>query len=361
MSEWTQRLLVWFERHQRQMPWRDDPRPYYIWLSEIMLQQTQVETVIPYFQRFIQAFPDVQALAAAEQQSVLKLWQGLGYYARARNLHKAARAIVEQHDGRLPQDVGELQKLPGFGSYTAAAVSSIAFDRPVPVVDGNVLRVFSRFWGIATDIRQPHVRLELQSRLEPFVATVPPAAFNQAVMELGALLCRPTSPHCSVCPLAMDCVAYVQGRTAELPVKSKRQPVPHHQIAVGIIWKEDKILIGRRRQDQMLGGLWAFPGGKQRPGESLMETVRRQVAAETGLQVRVDYPYCTVQHGYTHFKITLTAFRCAWIQGEAQPLTTDALHWVCLPELDAYPLPRVNLKVIEAVCDYERMQGNAGV
>ena len=155
MAHWTTRLLAWFAAHQRQMPWRDDPRPYYIWLSEAMLQQTQVETVIPYFQRFIRAFPDVRALAAAEQQTVLKLWEGLGYYARARHLHKAAQVLVEQYNGQLPQDVQELQKLPGFGPYTAAAVSSIAFGQPVPVVDGNVLRVCCRLWGIETDIRHP--------------------------------------------------------------------------------------------------------------------------------------------------------------------------------------------------------------
>jgi A/G-specific adenine glycosylase len=358
MSDWTQRLLEWFEHHQREMPWRDNPHPYHVWLSEVMLQQTQVETVIPYFQRFIQAFPDVQALAAADQQMVLKLWEGLGYYSRARNLHKAAQVVVDQYGGELPRDIRELHKIPGFGPYTVAAVSSIAFGLPVPVVDGNVLRVFCRFWGIEIDIRQPRARVELQSRLEPFVSPGSPAAFNQAIMELGALVCRPRSPRCGGCPLAADCVAYQEGRTAELPVKSKRKPVPHHQIAVGIIWKDGKILIGRRRQDRMLGGLWEFPGGKQKLGESLAETVYREVAEETGLQVRVDHPYCKVNHAYTHFKITLTAFCCEWTTGDAKPLTTDELCWAGLRELDAYPFPKANTKVLEAVRDYERMQRN---
>jgi A/G-specific adenine glycosylase len=207
-------LLEWFIKNQRPMPWRDDPQPYYVWLSEVMLQQTQVETVIPYFQRFVQAFPDVQALAAAEQQTVLKRWEGLGYYARARHLHKAAQAVVEQYNGELPQNVHDLQKLPGFGPYTAAAVSSIAFDQPVPVVDGNVLRVGCRFWGIATDIRHPRARTELQSRLQPFVSAMSPGVFNQALMELGALICRPQSPRCHGCPLAADCVAYQNRRVA---------------------------------------------------------------------------------------------------------------------------------------------------
>jgi A/G-specific adenine glycosylase len=355
MADWSKRLLEWFASHQRPMPWRDTPRPYYVWLSEVMLQQTQVETVIPYFQRFIKAFPDVRALAAAEQQTVLKLWEGLGYYARARHLHKAAQVIVDQYDGKLPQHVDDLRQLPGFGPYIAAAVSSIAFGQPVPVVDGNVLRVCSRFWGIETDIRHPRARTELQARLLPCVSTVPPGAFNQALMELGALICRLQSPRCSVCPLAEDCVAYAQHRTTELPVRSKRKPAPHAHIAVGIIWKDGNVLIARRRQEQMLGGLWVFPGGKQRSGESLAETVYREAAEATGLQVRVDYPYCQVQHTYTHLHITLTAFHCTWMGGDATPLTSDELRWVGLQELNAYPFPKVNLKVLEAVRQHEHL------
>jgi A/G-specific adenine glycosylase len=359
MTEWTQRLLDWFTQYQRRMPWRDEPQPYGVWLSEVMLQQTQVETVIPYFRRFIEAFPTVQDLAAADQQEVLKLWEGLGYYSRARNLHKAAKVVVEQYGGELPQDADALQTIPGFGPYTSAAVSSIAFGRPVPVVDGNVLRVFCRFWGIEDDIRQPYVKAELQARLEPFIKQTPPSTFNQAMMELGALLCRPKAPRCASCPLAPDCVARRDHRTAELPVKSKRKPVPHYPVAVGVIWKAGKVLIGRRRQHQMLGGLWEFPGGKQTSEEPLTETLKRKIISETGLQVRIDSPYCQVHHGFTHFKITVTAFRCEWQGGTEQPMATDELRWVTLDELDAYPLPKAAIKIAEAVRNYERMQGNA--
>ena len=359
MAEWTQRLLDWFEQHQRWMPWRETPQPYFVWLSEVMLQQTQVETVIPYFQRFVEAFPTVQTLAAADQQEVLKLWEGLGYYSRARNLHKAAKVVAEQYGGELPQDADALQTLPGFGPYTSAAVSSIAFGRPTPVVDGNVLRVFCRFWGIENDIRQPQVKAELQSRLQPFIKQAPPSAFNQAIMEIGALVCRPKTPHCASCPLAPDCVARREHRTDELPVKSKRKPTPHYPVAVGVIWKSGKVLIGRRRQDQMLGGLWEFPGGKQTSAEPLTETLRRKITDETGLQVRIDSPYCQVNHGFTHFKITVTAFRCEWRSGVEQPLAADELRWVTLDELDAYPLPKAAIKVADAVRNYERMQGNA--
>jgi A/G-specific adenine glycosylase len=360
MTDWVTRLLDWFERHQRLLPWRDDCRPYYVWLSEVMLQQTQVDTVIPYFERFIRAFPDVPALAAADQQAVLKLWEGLGYYSRARNLHKTAQLLVAQHDGELPGDVEALGRLPGFGPYTTAAVGSIAFGHPLPVVDGNVLRVFCRFWGIETDIRQPRLRSELQTRLTPFIAVAPPSAFNQAMMEVGALVCRPQAPRCEACPLQADCVAFQTGRTAELPVKSARKPVPHYQIVAGIVWKDGKFLLARRRQDQMLGGLWVFPGGKSKPGEAPADTLRREFRRETGLRVRVGFPYCRVEHGYTHFKITLTAYHCEWRSGKAKALTSDEVRWVSLQDIGAYPLPKANHKVLEAVRDYERMQGNAG-
>lgn len=360
MTDWVTRLLDWFGQHQRRLPWRDDSRPYYVWLSEVMLQQTQVDTVVPYFERFVRAFPDIPTLAAADQQAVLKLWEGLGYYSRARNLHKTAQLLAAQHGGKLPDDPEALRRLPGFGPYTTAAVGSIAFGHPLPVVDGNVLRVFCRFWGIDTDIRQPRLRSELQARLAPFIAAAPAAAFNQAMMEVGALVCRPQAPRCEACPLQADCAAFHTGRTAELPVKSARKPVPHVRVVVGIVWKGDKFLLARRRQDQMLGGLWVFPGGRLKPSEAPADTLRRDIREDTGLRVRVGFPYCRVEHGYTHFTVTLTAYRCEWRRGEARALADDEVCWVRLQDVGAYPLPRANHKVLEAVRDYERMQGRAG-
>ena len=358
MMDWVTRLLDWFAQHQRRMPWRDDCRPYYVWLSEVMLQQTQVDTVIPYFERFVRAFPDITALAAADQQEVLKLWEGLGYYSRARNLHKTARILAARYGGELPEDAGTLSALPGFGPYTTAAVGSIAFGHPVAAVDGNVLRVFCRFWGIDTDIRQPQLRKELQDRLTPFIASATPSAFNQAMMEVGALVCRPRAPRCGDCPLKGDCVAYQTGRTNELPVKGARKRVPHYQIVVGVVWKDGTFLLSRRRQNQMLGGLWVFPGARLKDGETPPETLSREIRADTGLYVRVGHPYCRVEHGYTHFRITLTAYRCEWRSGEPEALASDEVRWVRLQDIHAYPLPKVNHKVLGVVRDYERMQGN---
>lgn len=332
------------------MPWRDDPTPYRVWLSEIMLQQTRVDTVIPYFERFLERFPTVEALADAELQDVLKGWEGLGYYSRARNLHRAAGMVVRERGGEIPDTVDALRELPGLGPYTAAAVASIAFGRPEPVVDGNVLRVFTRFFAIDEDIRKPRVRDELVRRLRPAIEVSDPSDFNQAIMELGALVCTPRDPACETCPLAGGCRALDQGRVGELPVKSPAKRTPHHEIGVGVVWRGDRILIARRRDDQMLGGLWEFPGGKREPGETLEETARREIREETGLLVRVDAAYATVKHTYSHFKITLTAFRCeAPGRRKPRPVSSEELRWVTLDELDAFPFPKANLQVIAAI------------
>lgn len=353
---WPKKLLQWFAAHQRAMPWRDNPQPYWVWVSEAMLQQTQVDTVIPYFKRFITKFPTVQALAQADQQEVLKLWEGLGYYSRARNLHKAAKLVCEKFNGALPQTYDALQEIPGIGPYIAAAIVSIAFGKPVPVVDGNVLRVFARFWGIEDDIRDTKTRVALFARLTPVIALCNPSHFNQAMMELGALVCSPKSPKCSECPLQKECTAFANNRTAELPFKSKKAPVPHYDIAVGVVWQDGKILIGRRKETQMLGGLWEFPGGKIKAGETPEAAVVRELFEETGLKTRVLHQYCIVKHAYTHFKITLHAYACEVLSGTAKPNTTDELKWVQPNALHDYPFPTANKKVILAI-DQELLFG----
>lgn len=346
---WPKKLVAWFHAHQRRMPWRDHPEPYRVWVSEVMLQQTQVDTVIPYFNRFIARFPDVCALAAADLQQVLKLWEGLGYYSRARNLHAAAKIVCDHFNAALPDTYEGLQQLPGIGPYIAAAITSIAFGRPVPVVDGNVLRVFARFWGIEEDIRDARMRTLLFDRLTPMIARCDPSAFNQAMMELGALICSPRSPQCGQCPLKAECVAHASGRTAELPFKSRKVPVPHYEIAIGVVWRAGKVLIARRREDQMLGGLWEFPGGKMRAGEPAVEAVMRELREETGLSVRPLHKYCTVRHAYTHFKITLHAYACEAASGPASAHVSDEVRWVTPAELQEYPFPTANRKVIAMI------------
>ncbi len=346
---WPRELVRWFERDHRPMPWRSDPSPYKVWISEIMLQQTQVVTVIPYFDRFVARYPSFEALAAANQQEVLKLWEGLGYYSRARNLHKAAQVIVEQHGGNPPRTAVELRDLPGIGAYTSAAIASIAFGEPEPSVDGNVLRVCSRLWGIDTPMRDKALADDVRARLTPLICTVNPSHFNQAMMETGALICKPRNPLCDQCLLARYCVAFKTGRTGELPVVEKAAKVPHYRIAVGVICKKGRILIARRAEKQMLGGLWEFPGGKQKKGETLAQTAVREIQEETGLKVRVGKPYATVKQAYSHFKITMTAFRCGWLSGRPVPKASVELKWIPPADLTNYPMPCANRRIAEAI------------
>ena len=344
---WVKSLLDWFQSEQRAMPWRSNPKPYYVWVSEIMLQQTQVATVIPYFERFIKSFPTVYDLAKADEQRVLKAWEGLGYYSRARNLHKGAKLVVSEYNGQLPQTYEGLQAIPGIGPYCAAAISSIAFELSVPVVDGNVLRVFARFWGIFDDIRQAKLREVFFQKLSPYIQTAKPSDFNQAIMELGALVCKPKAPNCNSCPLSLSCFAFLENKIDDLPFKSKAKPVPHYNIAVAIIVKNGQFLIGRRHEKQMLGGLWEFPGGKQKENETLEETAIREVKEETNLSVSIQHQFSAIKHAYTHFKITLTAFLCSYESGKEEAKSATELKWVTLKQLDNYPFPKANSKIIE--------------
>ena len=347
--EWVHRLLAWYHRHRRQLPWRDEPTPYRVWVSEIMLQQTRVSAVQPYFARFLERFPSLDDLAGADQQDVLKAWEGLGYYSRARNLHRAAQLVIEQ-GGEIPRTSAALAELPGIGPYTAAAIASISFGEASPVVDGNVLRVVARHRGMHEDIAatrtRNHVRDSLQEAIE---LAGDPSAFNQAMMELGALVCTPRSPGCEDCPLAGDCRALAEDLTEQLPVKRKRKAVPHYEIAVGLVFDGDLVLIAQRGQDQMLGGLWEFPGGKREGKETLATTCAREIQEEVGLDVTVGKKICTIQHAYSHFSISLTAFRCA-LRGPANALVCDRpTQWVRTDQFRDLPFPKANHKIFAAL------------
>lgn len=349
MDAWVPHLLAWYRQHRRALPWRDQPTPYRVWVSEVMLQQTQVTTVRPYFERFLARFPNVEALAAAELQDVLKVWEGLGYYSRARHLQRAAQQVVAE-GGRIPDDLDGLRRLPGIGAYTAAAIASIAFGRPHPVVDGNVARVGARLWCLDRDVRTAAIQRTLQERLGAAIdSSGDPSSFNQAMMELGALVCRPRGPDCGACPVRDDCGALAAGRVADLPIRRGRERLPHYRIAVGLIERGGCVLIARRREDQMLGGLWEFPGGKREPGETLRQTVVREVREETGLEVKVLARLCTVRHAYSHFRITLTAFRCVPRRATAVVHCDRPIAWVPWPRLGEYPFPKANHKILAAM------------
>lgn len=344
------RLLTWYDAHQRDLPWRKIGDPYRIWVSEIMLQQTRVDTAIPYYERFLSSFPTVTDLADADQQEVLKCWEGLGYYSRARNLHQAAKTVRDQYDGELPGTYDELLTLKGIGPYTAAAISSIAFQEPKAVVDGNVLRVFARFFGIGEDIRSGKTKRTVQALADDALSKNRPGDFNQAVMELGATICTPDQPSCIKCPVSASCTAYHNGTVHKLPFKSKAKKVPHHTIGVGIpVDEEGKLLIAQRPEEAMLGGLWEFPGGKKEKRESLRDTVARELHEELDVVVDVLDKVLTVKHAYSHFKITLHAYLCSIQSGKPRPKSSQQLRWVTVDELDTYPFPKANKELVKAL------------
>ncbi|WP_437538698.1 A/G-specific adenine glycosylase [Sorangium sp. So ce726] len=302
-------LGAWFGRVARDLPWRRTRDPYAIWLSEVMLQQTRVETVIPYYERFLARYPTVFALASAEIDDVLSLWSGLGYYRRARVLHLAAREVTARHDGALPRDVPALLALPGVGAYTAGAIASIAYDQPVPLVDGNVARVLSRIEGIDDDIRSASGTRKLWSTAERLVrgaaASVHPGRFNQALMELGATVCTPRSPRCDACPVDGACVARVTGRQADLPVIAPKRDVPAVAMVAAVVRSGDRVLFVRRAEGGLFGGLWEPPMVEARSladARALFELVgvtRDAALREVG----------RVRHILTHRRLDVTVAR----------------------------------------------------
>ncbi len=340
-------LVEWYSQNKRDLPWRRTRSTYHIWLSEIMLQQTRVETVIPYYTRFLQRFPTIEALAKADLQEVLKMWEGLGYYSRVRNMHKAAKIITEEFSGRFPESFREILDLPGIGRYSAGAISSIALDQARPVLDGNVTRVLSRYFGIETDASTTAGKNEFWKLAEEIVPVENPGTYNQAIMELGALVCLPRNPNCRVCPLSTGCQAKRTDRQHELPVRKRRSASPHFNIGAGLVWKDDKLLITRRNEDGLLGGLWQFPGGKQEKGESILRCVQREIEEELGVKVLVRDHFMTVKHAYTHFRITLQIFNCQWSSGEPECKACTDYRWVDLEEIDDFPFPRANKRVVE--------------
>ncbi|MBR4675466.1 MAG: A/G-specific adenine glycosylase [Victivallales bacterium] len=348
-DKWPNALISWFEKNQRQMPWRETATPYRILVSEVMLQQTQVATVIPYFHRFMHAFPTLADLAVAPEELVLKLWEGLGYYSRARHLHACAKAIVAA-GGEIPAEFDALRKLPGIGDYTAAAVASMGFGQKVAVVDGNVLRVRARMQKDDTPIDTPSLKKDYFQALTETIQTVEsPSLFNQAMMELGALICKPTGPDCTQCPVAPWCRAFLENVIADYPKKKPKKKPPHYEVAVGLIYDSDRLLILKRTDEQMLGGLWEFPGGKLEPGETPAQAVQREIQEETGLYVTVGKELAIVNHAYSHFSITMHAFRCTLNGKKKTPDCDRPWQWVQEQELKHFPFPKANHKIFKAM------------
>lgn len=336
-------LLEWYSRQARQLPWRDHPDPYAVWVSEIMLQQTRVETVQPYFANWMVQFPDIETLAKADLQQVLSAWQGLGYYSRARNLHRAAQVVVAKWAGKLPPDLQDLRSLPGIGRYTAAAIASIAFGLDEATLDGNIRRVFSRLFNITMIARSPAAEKHLWRLVSTHLPTGKASQYNQALMDLGALICTPRAPGCEICPLAHVCQAYALGVQEQRPIQKIKPPVPHYLVTAAVIQQNGQVLITQRPQDGLLGGMWEFPGGKQAAGEGLEQCLQREICEELGAEITVHAQLGVYRHAYTHFRVTLHAFYCS-LAPDSQPLPLQVadLRWVDLGELSDYPMGKID-------------------
>lgn len=346
-------LLAWYHSSQRDLPWRRSNDPYAVWVSEVMLQQTQVRTVIPYFERFLERFPSASVLSNASEHDVIKAWEGLGYYARVRNLHRAARTVVGEHGGMIPDDPAVFRRLPGVGEYICAAVQSIAFGRPLAAVDGNVKRVLSRLFAIDEPVNRTSSRPKFNELARALLDPEAPGTFNEAMMELGALVCRPSSPSCEECPIETHCEANLQSAQDRFPVKERKKPVPTHRVAVGVVvGRSGKMLITKRPAEGLLGGLWEFPGGKIHDNETPEEAVVREIKEEAGLDVEVTGFVAKVKHAYSHFKVDLEVYRCRPTDSTPVALNGPTDHrWIVREEVGDYAFPKANHKFIPFLDD----------
>ena len=360
VSSQAEQLLGWWQTDGRrdpfQKPWmftadatwplpEDSLSPYGIWIAEVMLQQTQLSVVLPYWQRWIMAFPTVEALAAASLEQVRLQWQGLGYYSRARRLHEAARVLVQQP---WPSDLDGWIALPGIGRTTAGGILSSAFNPPEPILDGNVKRVLARLHAH----ERPSSRDQnlFWQRSEALLDPRRPRDFNQALMDLGATVCTPRRPGCDQCPWRDSCAAYASGDPSGWPVVEERKPLPFQVIGIGVVINAvGDVLIDQRLEEGLLGGMWEFPGGKQEPGESIEACIARELMEELGIVVSVGEALITLDHAYSHKKLQFVVHLCDWCSGDPKPLASQQVRWVRPEQLKDYPFPAANARIIDAL------------
>ena len=341
MSTLSRLLLKWYRQHGRTLPWRDHPDPYAVWVSEIMLQQTRVETVIPYFEKWMKLFPDVKALAQASERDVLNAWEGLGYYSRARNLHKAAQIVASKFSGQLPRDLTDLRALPGIGRYTVGAIASMAFGMDEPTLDGNLRRVFARLFDVSEFADSPAGEKMLWDLAAQNLPKGQAGDYNQALMDLGATICVPKSPRCLLCPLMEICESRKKGTQEQRPVLKPKKSAPHYVHAAAVIMERGRVLLSQRPSEGLLGGMWEFPNARVNadPAKELNQALN----AACRLKLKKGDPLGIVQHAYTHFKVTVHAFRCDVVSIPKE----KNLKWVKITELGDYPMGKVDRQIAD--------------
>ncbi len=348
-----QELLSWFKDNKRNLPWRKAYHPYEVWISEIMLQQTQMDRVVLFFKRWMQHFPTLEILGRSSEKQVLKCWEGLGYYRRARNIKKAALTIQRDYQGRIPSEIKILLKLPGIGPYTAAAIASIAFQQNEPLVDANISRLFARFFNIDMVLNRPEAKKLLWKKAAEFLPKGQARNFNQALMELGALVCTPKNPSCTSCPWSSSCKAYLYELIPERPLPAPSKKTINIEMATGLLEHGNKLFIQQRLADDVWGSLWEFPGGRLQEGETAEDAVLREFVEETGFTVKITKKITTTIHHYTRYKVNLHCFSCSFAdknkdKNSAPELTAAQQYcWVSFHELDNYAFPAGHRKLID--------------
>ncbi|PKR76960.1 A/G-specific adenine glycosylase [Halalkalibacillus sediminis] len=340
-------LIEWYQQIKRELPWRENQDPYRVWVSEIMLQQTRVDTVIPYFNQFMARYPTVQDLSEAAEQDVLKSWEGLGYYSRARNLHTAVKEVVANYDGKIPSEKKELKKLKGVGPYTQGAILSIAFDQPEPAVDGNVMRVMSRVLHIDADIAKAKTKSLFEDVVSEVISTEDPSSFNQGLMELGALICNPTNPKCEECPVQKHCMAYELGIQTELPVKTKNKKQKKANYTAIVVKNEaDEFFIQQRASQGLLAGMWEFPLADL--SEVSEDGMLRWFEKEYGIEIDAIRHGEKVKHIFSHLIWEVDVMFCM-VKDQADLNRMQKGKFVSREELADYPLPNVQLKILKQI------------
>lgn len=354
-------LIAWHDAHQRLLPWRarraGTRDAYAVWVAEIMLQQTRVEVVEDYFRRWMERFPTLESLAEARLADVLKQWEGLGYYARARALHRTAQILVQAHGGRLPETRAEVLALPGIGPYTAGAILSIAFGQAEPLLDGNVKRVLARLADIAEPVDAATTLHDMWALARALVEAAPAGeagVLNEALIELGATVCLPARPRCLLCPVEAHCLARGRGTELQRPVRTPRERTPHVDVVAGVIWQGERyaspLLLAQRPAEGLLGGLWEFPGGKVEAVDADHgAALQREIMEELGMAIEVGAQVAAVAHAFTHFRMTLHAYHARWLGAPPQMLGVADWRWVPLDGVDAFAMGVADRKVAAAL------------
>lgn len=360
MQSLSEELLDWYRRNARDLPWRQTDDPYAIWVAEVMLQQTRVETVIPYYRQWLKVFPDVHSLAEADIDRVLQVWEGLGYYRRAHNLQRAARIIVKVHQGRLPVSIEDLKQLPGIGDYTASAIAAIAFGVDTVALDGNLRRVLSRLFDIDAPLGSAVAERAFRERGASLLPSGQASAFNQAMMDLGSTLCTPSSPRCPDCPLKGGCLALQRGTQERRPVRPARGSIPQRRRVAAVIRDGSKVLLGRRPSGGLLSGMWEFPGADLLEGEGAHSALGRVLRDSLTAELDSATLLTEVDHSYTHYRVRASAYQVEAVDPMEPAEGQSELQWVQTNELPEYPMGKVDRIIAERLVESQPGESVAG-